>query len=190
MRPRIQSLVLTAALSCALAAAGCRAPVEPIPTNARPESLNINQSLTMQITSPAFGQDQNIPSKYTCDGAETIPPLAFADVPAGAASLALTLDDPDAPSGDFVHWVVFNIPTSTSAFAEGQTPPGIVGRNSIGTNVYVAPCPPSGTHHYQFKLYALDVMLNLDASAAKAEVLKAMQGHIIEQSEMVGLFGR
>ena len=100
------------------------------------------------------------------------------------------MDDPDAPSGDFVHWVVFNIPPTTASFTEGQTPPGIVGRNSIGTNVYVGPCPPSGTHHYQFKLYALDVVLNLDETGGRAEVFKAIEGHVLAQGELVGLFGR
>jgi len=183
-------LIFLAIFAGLFAAAGCRAPVEPIVLQARPETLDAKQSLNMQITSPSFANGQNLPSKFTCDGAETIPPLSFADVPPNTASLALIMDDPDAPSGDFVHWVVFNIPPTTSAFVEGQTPPGIVGRNSIGTNVYVGPCPPSGTHHYQFKLYALDVVLSLDETAGKAEVLKAMQGHVKEQSELIGLFGR
>jgi Raf kinase inhibitor-like YbhB/YbcL family protein len=142
----------------------------------------------MQISSTAFQNNAAIPTKYTCDGERISPPLAFSDIPAETKSLALILDDPDAPSGEFVHWVVFNLPPETTTIAEDQTPAGIVGKNSGNQNNYFPPCPPSGQHHYKFSVYALDLMLNLDAKADKKNVLAAMQNHILAQGELIGLY--
>jgi Raf kinase inhibitor-like YbhB/YbcL family protein len=144
----------------------------------------------MTISSPAFADEQSIPAKYTCDGSDTIPPLAFASVPPAAKSLALVVDDPDAPGGTFDHWIVWNIPPSTSSVAEGQAPPGTTGRSSFGKNAYGGPCPPRGEHRYFFKLYALASTMNLPPSSGKADLEKAMKGHVIAQAQMMGRYKR
>jgi Raf kinase inhibitor-like YbhB/YbcL family protein len=145
----------------------------------------------MKITSLSFKNNDYMPAAYSCDGAGIHPPLTFVAVPKEAKSLVLIVDDPDAPMGTFVHWVVYNIPPSTGMVAEGKGIPGSVsGKNSTGSTVFIAACPPSGTHRYFFKLYALGSELNLHAGAFKQEVEKAMEGHIIAQAELVGLYKR
>jgi Raf kinase inhibitor-like YbhB/YbcL family protein len=144
----------------------------------------------MKISSPAFADGQSIPSKYTCDGGDAIPPLAFASVPPNAKSLALVVDDPDAPGGTFDHWVMWNIPPATSAVAEGKPPAGVAGRNGFGKSGYGGPCPPSGEHRYVFKLYALDSTLKLPPSSSKADLEKAMKGHVTAESQMIGRYKR
>lgn len=146
----------------------------------------------MKITSPAFEANTNIPSKYTCDGDNINPPLKFDGVPAEAKSLALIVDDPDAPvPGGFVHWVIFNIDPATNKIAENSAPENAVqGQGSSGESKYVAPCPPSGTHRYFFKLFALDANLDLDSSATREDVELAMKGHILDQAELIGLYQR
>lgn len=148
-----------------------------------------NYSL-MKLTSSAFENEGNIPSKYSCDGNGINPPLDISDVPAGAVSLALIADDPDAPSGTWVHWLVWNMPVSTQAIAEGFKPQGIEGTTSFGSTGYGAPCPPSGTHRYYFKLYALDIELNLGADADKSALETAMKGHILEEAKLMGKYSR
>jgi Raf kinase inhibitor-like YbhB/YbcL family protein len=144
----------------------------------------------MTISSSAFSDGQSIPAKYTCDGSDTSPPLAFASIPAGAKSLALVVDDPDAPGGTFDHWIVWNIPLNTTTVAEGQSPKGVAGRNGFGKDRYGGPCPPGGEHRYFFKLYALDTTLNLPPSSRKADVEKAMKGHILAEAQMMGRYRR
>ena len=144
----------------------------------------------MRITSSAFAEGQSIPSKYTCDGSDTIPPLKFEAVPEKAASLALIMDDPDAPHGTWDHWVIWNIPPKTTDIAEGKTPPGVVGKNSWGKNAWGGPCPPDRQHRYFFKLYALDTKLDLAPSATKKDVEKAMKDHILEQAQLMGVYDR
>lgn len=144
----------------------------------------------MNISSSAFADRGSIPSKYTCDGANSSPPLAFASVPAGAKSLALVVDDPDAPGGTFDHWIVWNIPPNTTSIGEGQSPQGTSGRNGFGKSGYGGPCPPNGEHRYQFKLYALDTTLNLPAGASKADLERAMNGHTLAQAQIVGRYRR
>jgi len=144
----------------------------------------------MKISSPAFAEGQSIPKKYTCDGNDTSPPLAFAGVPPRAKSLALVMDDPDAPGGVFDHWVVWNIPPETLTVAEGKEPKGVNGRTSFRKNGYGGPCPPDREHRYFFKLYALDTTLNLPASATKRDLEKAMQGHIVDQAQLMGKYDR
>ncbi len=144
----------------------------------------------MKISSPAFANGQSIPPKYTCDGGDTSPPLAFADVPPSAKSLALVVDDPDAPGGTFDHWIVWNIPANTAAVAEGQPPQGVAGRNDFGKNAYGGPCPPSGEHRYQFKLYALDATINLQPSSGKKDLERAMSGHTVAEAQMMGRYKR
>ena len=140
----------------------------------------------MKLVSSAFAHNQTIPRKYTCQGEDVSPPLTVEGIPPGTKSLALIVDDPDAPMGTWVHWVVFNIPPS--AQIEENTIPGIQGHNDFGRNDYGGPCPPSGTHRYFHKLYALDTTLNLEQGVTKKNLEKAMQGHILDKTELIGLY--
>ncbi|HEY9586095.1 MAG TPA: YbhB/YbcL family Raf kinase inhibitor-like protein [Candidatus Paceibacterota bacterium] len=145
----------------------------------------------MKITTGAFEDGGNIPSRFTCDGENANPELSFEDVPAAAKSLALVMDDPDAPMGTFVHWILWNIPPDTKKILEKSSPAGAMpGANSMKRAGYIGPCPPSGTHHYHFKLYALDAVLDLPDSSGKSALESAMNGHIIEQTELIGLYSR
>src|SRR3982750_3862946 len=138
----------------------------------------------MNITSSAFQQGENIPSKFTCDGGDTSPPLQIAEVPSGAKSLALVVDDPDAPSGLFTHWIVWNISPQTNVIAEGSAPKGVQGKNDFGKPAYGGPCPPSGTHRYYFRIFALDRELDLPARTTRGQLDSAMKGHVIAQGEL------
>lgn len=149
----------------------------------------------MNISSEAFGHHQPIPSKYTCQGENINPPLTFSDVPQNTASLALLVDDPDAatdpdgPGKTFDHWVVFNIDPASSGVTENQAPKGgVVGKNTADGQKYTGPCPPNGTHRYFFKLYALDTKLDLDQSATKEDVQKAIEGHVLDEAELIGTY--
>ena len=144
-----------------------------------------------QITSPVFENNGFIPKKYTCDGADVNPQLLIANVPAGTKSLALIVDDPDAPAGTWVHWVVWNIAAQTHEIKENSVPNGATqGLNDFRKHNYGGPCPPSGTHRYFFKLYALGTILMLDIKTTKAHVEKAMGEHIIAETRIVGLYKR
>ena len=143
----------------------------------------------ISLASAAFESGKQIPKKYTCDGEGINPPLSIEGTPKTAKTLVLTVDDPDAPHGTFDHWVVWNIPALTSRIAENSVP-GKEGANSAGQQGYMGPCPPSGTHRYFFKVYALDTELNLGSGAKKRDVEKAMQGHILAKGELLGLFHR
>jgi Raf kinase inhibitor-like YbhB/YbcL family protein len=158
--------------------------------NAGSSTATTKPGAKMKISSSAFADHQAIPAQYTCDGPGLIPPLQFADTPAGAKSLALVVDDPDAPGGTWDHWVVWNIPPATISIAEGQQPPGTHGRNSWGKNQWGGPCPPDRQHRYFFKVYALDTMLKLDESATRKELEKAMNGHVLASGELVGTYKR
>jgi Raf kinase inhibitor-like YbhB/YbcL family protein len=142
----------------------------------------------MKITSSAFKQGERIPSRYTCDGENINPALGIEDVPKNAASLALIVDDPDAPAGTWVHWVVFGIPV-VSGIKE-RSVPGKQGRNDFGKLNYGGPCPPGGTHRYFFKLYALDASPALAEGITKAALEQAMQGHILAKAELMGVYSR
>ena len=132
-----------------------------------------------------------IPSKYTCDGENINSPFQIADVPSAAKSLVLISDDPDAPMGTWVHWTVWNIPLETKEIGENSAPIGAVeGITSFGNKGYGGPCPPSGTHRYFFKLYALDKALDLPPSAKASDIEKAMTGHILDKTELIGLYQR
>lgn len=145
----------------------------------------------MKIISPSFEHNQNIPSKYTCDGKNVNPPLKFVDIPSNAKSLVLIVDDPDAPSKTWVHWVVFNIDPKASGIEENSKPTTrIEGMTDFGRTGWGGPCPPSGTHRYFFKLYALDSVLNLTSGSGKKEVEDAMKGHVLVSSELIGLYSR
>lgn len=142
----------------------------------------------MELSSPAFAHHQTIPVRYTCQGEDINPPLQISGIPKGTKTLVLIMDDPDAPVGTWDHWVVWNI-SPTGEIKENSVPAGAVqGKNSWGKNSYGGPCPPSGTHRYFFKLYALDTDLNLPPKATKADVEKAIQNHILAQSELMGTY--
>jgi len=145
---------------------------------------------TMKITSSAFHEGGNIPSKFTCDGSDTSPPLQITGIPSGAKCLVLITDDPDAPGGLFTHWLVWNIPPQTSSIAEGSAPKGVQGANDFGKSGYRGPCPPPGTHRYSFKIFALDRELELRSGAKRNQLDAAMKGHVIAQGELVGRYAR
>lgn len=145
----------------------------------------------MRISSDAFAHNGIIPVKYTCDGNDVSPPLKIENIPPGTRSLALIVDDPDAPRGTWVHWVVWNIDPKTVEIGENTVPRGSVqGINDFEKRDYGGPCPPSGTHRYFFKLYALDTLLNFSSDAGKAGLEKAMKGHILSEAQLVGLYKR
>ena len=144
----------------------------------------------MKITSNTFGNNWRIPSRYTCDGLNINPPLTFSDVPPNAKSLVLMVNDFDAPAGLFVHWILINIDPRVTEVKENSVPDSAIqGKTSAGTLGYIAICPQSGIHHYHFKLYALDTILNL-TNPDKDELEEGMKGHIIEETELVGLYSR
>jgi Raf kinase inhibitor-like YbhB/YbcL family protein len=140
----------------------------------------------MQLTSPDFENGTLIPTRFTCDGADINPSLVIAGIPAEAQSLALIVDDPDAPGGPWVHWVVYNIPV-VSRIDEGSIP-GTQGINDFGRKNYGGPCPPYGTHRYFFKIDALDTELALGEGAEKEALEQAMQGHRVDHTELIGLY--
>ena len=145
----------------------------------------------LKLSSTAFQSNGFIPSKYTCDGRDVNPPLVIENVPPGTKSLALIVDDPDAPMGTWVHWVSWNIDPDIKEIKENDTPIGAVaGINDFNKKSYGGPCPPSGTHRYFFKLYALDKALDLPSGANKAAVEKAMKGHVISETQIIGLYKR
>jgi Raf kinase inhibitor-like YbhB/YbcL family protein len=150
----------------------------------------------LTITSPAFAHQAAIPIRYTCDGEDLSPPLEWSDPPPGTESLALVADDPDAPRGTWVHWVIYNIPAQARGLPEAlpadlELADGSVqGRNSWPKTGYGGPCPPSGTHRYYFKLYALDTMLDLESGESKKSLLQAMKGHILAEAQLLGTYAR
>lgn len=145
----------------------------------------------MKISSSVFENNRAIPIEYTCDGEDINPPLSFADIPNEAQSLALLVEDSDAPTGSFIHWLIWNINPSTEDIEEGEVPLGAVeGINNTGSSGYSGPCPPSGIHHYHFRLLALDTSLSLKPSSTKEEFDEAVSGHTLAQTELVGLYGK
>lgn len=145
----------------------------------------------MKLTSPAFINNGELPAKYTCDGQGINPPLKIAEIPASTQSLVLIFDDPDAVSGTYVHWTVWNIPAEAMNIPEHDVPNNSVqGLTSAGTNSYVPPCPPSGIHRYTFKVYCLDTKLNLPTDSDVNYLEKAMQGHILDSAQIIGLYQR
>ncbi len=166
-------------------------PIEIAPERAPDTIPAETESKPMRIWSFQFADGGMMQSRYTADGENVNPPLNIDGVPENAKSLALIMDDPDAPRGTWVHWVVFNISPATKEIAENSVPEGAtVGKNSWGRNDYGGPDPPSGIHRYVFKLYALDTMLSLESSASKQDVEKAMEGHILADAQFVGRYTR
>lgn len=148
---------------------------------------------TMRLSSSAFKNQGIIPSLYTCEGKNYNPPLTISDVPIEAKTLVLIMDDPDVPKsrrpdGMYDHWIVYNMPAETKEIAAHSTPFGLQGRNTAGNNEYTGPCPPDREHRYFFKLYALDQALDLPVGATKKQVEQAMQGHILADCELMGLY--
>jgi Raf kinase inhibitor-like YbhB/YbcL family protein len=191
---RAQSLALVAiaALASALTVAGRAS--SPIPSSlARPGG----NPVAFAISSPSFSNGGDIAKKFTCDGADVSPQLTWSDPPAGTKSLALLADDPDAPVGNWNHWVLWNLPAESRELGEnvaktGQLPDGSrQGPNDFRKTGYNGPCPPPGKpHRYYFKIFALDAKLDLKGSAGKRELEAAMKGHILAQSEWMGRYGR
>lgn len=145
----------------------------------------------MTLTSPAFAYEQLIPVIHTCDGKDISPELEIHDVPVGAVSLALIMDDPDALGGTFTHWLLWNIPPKITKIEKGSIPASTTeGTNDFGNVGYGGPCPPSGTHRYVFTLYALDTRLELERAAKKTELQEVMENHILADAELMGKYGR
>jgi Raf kinase inhibitor-like YbhB/YbcL family protein len=154
-------------------------------------------AMPFQVATPAFSSGGTVPKKFTCDGPDVSPSLSWKDAPASAQSFALIMDDPDAPVGTWVHWVLFNLPANTTELPEGvekqaQLANGALqGQNDFHKTGYGGPCPPAGKpHRYFFKLYALDTKLNVKPGATKPDVERAMQGHILGRTELMGRYGR
>ena len=177
---------------------GCASPAPVTQEQSTPNPLTEDETSSIEITSIAFAHGQPIPPKHACTGDPTSslkdvsPELSWGEPPAGTQSFALIMDDPDAPNGTWDHWILFNIPASTRGLPESMPVnsgfPG--GNNSWGRTGYGGPCPPSGTHRYFFKLYALDEMLAISPGATKGELEKAMVGHILAQGELMGTFAQ
>jgi len=152
--------------------------------------------MEIKIKSLAFVPGGKIPGKYTCDGMDISPPLTWTSGPEGTKTFALICDDPDAPMGTWVHWVLFNLPADITEFRENVPPEKELengakqGINDFSKIGYGGPCPPGGTHRYFFKLYALDTEIDLEAGATKAELLKAMEGHILAEGQLIGRYER
>jgi len=150
----------------------------------------------IKLRSPAFKEGEMIPKKYTCDGEDISPPLFWEGIPEEAKSLALICDDPDAPMGTWVHWVIFNIPSAEKGLPENVPPRKILkngavqGKTDFGRVGYGGPCPSGGIHRYFFKIYALDERISLEPGATKKKLLKAMEGHILAEGKLMGKYGR
>lgn len=147
--------------------------------------------MSLSVTSAAFNEGGSIPRKFTCDDKNMSPALAWSGVPEGTQSLALIADDPDAPAGTWVHWVLYDLPAGTLSLPEGVMGLGTEGVNGFGKTGYGGPCPPRGTtHRYFFRVYALNANLGLKPGATKAELENAMQGHVLAQGQLMGKYGR
>ncbi len=152
--------------------------------------------MEIKIESSAFKEGALIPSKYTCDGSNVSPPLKWSEPPSGTKSIVLISDDPDAPAGTWVHWVVYNIPPVVREFPENVPSlktlenGAVQGTNDFGRIGYGGPCPPSGTHRYYFKLYALDIVLKLGPGAKKKQIIDAIKGHVLAEGQLMGRYKR
>jgi len=183
-------LIISVALLTVALLAGC---VEdggvPTPTPTTPSPAGVPVQMQMKLSSPEFENGAPIPVRFTCDGNDINPTLRIENMPAGTKSLALVLEDPDAPRGTWVHWIVYNIPVTL--WIDENSIPGTQGTNDYGVQQYRGSCPPSGTpHRYVFKLYALDTELDLGEGVEEAALEMAMQGHILETAELSGSYSR
>jgi Raf kinase inhibitor-like YbhB/YbcL family protein len=156
----------------------------------------MRKTMTISLTSSAFIEWAMIPQRYSCDGEDISPPIAWSNVPPGTRSFALICDDPDAPVGTWDHWVVYNIPAHVTSLNEGIAEKSIVdngavhGNNSWGRIGYGGPCPPSGTHRYFFKIFALDTLLDLKSGSTSSQLVNAMEGHLLAQGQLMGRYQR
>lgn len=155
-----------------------------------PEEPATTAPSSITVSSTAFHDGGSIPVKYTCDGAGTSPPLAWTGTPAAAKALAIVVDDPDAPNGTFTHWVLLDLDPKTTSVAEGITPDATQADNSAGKPSYYGPCPPSGTHHYRFTVYALSKATNLPAGTKLTETLKAIDNNTIARGRLTAIYKR
>lgn len=147
------------------------------------------QTKFFSITSPSFIEDAPIPARFTCKGENINPEILLTGTPEGTQTLALIMHDPDAPSGDFTHWLMWNIPAKTNTIAENSVPVGATeGVTSFGSQNYGGPCPPSGTHRYIFELFALDTSLDLPVTTTADDIRGAMSGHILGETKLTGTF--
>jgi len=188
-RAAVGALIGLAALPLAACsgASGGSTGSSPAPSSATPATPSSATAIT--VRSPAFGAGAMIPVRFSCRGSNTPIPLAWAGIPAGAASVALIMDDPDAPSGTFTHWVVFNLPVTSRGITNGRLPAGAAqAQNGRGQAAYTGPCPPSGTHHYRFTVYAEPRKLPLQAGASLTEALAAIRANPLASGRLTGLF--
>ena len=183
MKMRLSAVTAGLIICC-----GCRQSSDDIP--AYEKKAAAERSTKMELNSTAFEHGGTIPPKYTADGEDISPPLGFSGVPSETGSLVLIMDDPDAPVGTWDHWVMWNIPAGTDGISEGSEPECTRGSNSWGRLGYGGPAPPSGTHRYFFRLYALDTVLELPEGSGKRELESAMKGHIVAQAELMGKYSR
>jgi len=152
--------------------------------------------MAITVTSTAFAEGELIPRRHTCDGQDVSPPLVWSGIPEGTQSIVLICDDPDAPMGTWVHWVLFNLPAETAELSDdipetATLESGAVhGKNDFGRLGYGGPCPPGGTHRYFFKVYALDQKLSLESGATKAQLCQAMEGHVLAEGQLMGKYSR
>ena len=158
-------------------------------TGCQTQAIDTANAAKFKLSSPAFADNGSIPQRFTCQGDNVSPELNWSEAPANAKSFALIMDDPDAPGGTFTHWVLFDIPADQQQLAEGAKPIGLGGNNGVNQTGYMGPCPPSGSHRYYFRLYALDVAsLNLKEGASRSEVEAAMKGHVSGVAETMGRY--
>ena len=176
-----------------LSACATRPPQSPATASGSPAA---ERNSSIQITSAAFKEGELIPRQYTCDGVNISPPLEWTGAPRSAKTIALVADDPDAPAGTWVHWVLYNLPAANIGMVENLPATedlkagGSQGKNDFGKIGYGGPCPPSGTHRYYFKIFAVDTELPLKGGASKAELLKALEGHVVGQGQLLGTYRR
>lgn len=147
-------------------------------------------SMSLTISSPSFSQNGTIPVRFTCDGKNISPELNFKNIPTRTQSLALTMEDPDAPRGVWNHWIIWNMSKDTAGIKEGELPAGTIGIGTSGKASYEGPCPPDREHRYIFTLYALDSILSLPKNSTKEELIQSLNSHIIEQAQLLGRYNR
>jgi Raf kinase inhibitor-like YbhB/YbcL family protein len=195
MKKAVWYFLLVSLICLVMGGCGANPSAPPAPTapfEAVSKSLKGDDTMTFELASSAFANGEEIPTKYSCDGEDVSPPLQWGEPPEGTQTLALIVDDPDAPVGVWDHWLLFNLPADLRALPEQAGPPpgSVGGKNSWGRTGYGGPCPPRGTHRYFFKLHALDTTLDLPAGAGKAQLFQAMEGHILAQAELMGTYVR
>jgi Raf kinase inhibitor-like YbhB/YbcL family protein len=176
-------LAIAMVASWCFSLSGCR--------SARQEEPSMTATTSISVQSPAFGEGQPIPRRYTCDGENVSPPLRWTGIPAGTGSVAVVVDDPDAPAGTYTHWVVVNIAPTITSFDQAHAPPNaqqVV--NSAGKAAYTGPCPPAGTHHYRFTVYALPAAIEPRHTGSLAGALKAIRTSATAQGRLVGTYAR